>query len=117
MSLIDLTAAELLSELNAGRVASAEVTRAFLDQIDRVDGQVRAFLQVDRQGALEQAEQIDRRRKAGQAVGRLGGLPVAIKDVLCTRGEVDHLRFADAGGLSGRRTTPRPWPSSRRPTP
>jgi aspartyl-tRNA(Asn)/glutamyl-tRNA(Gln) amidotransferase subunit A len=88
MSLIDLTATELLAQLNAGQVTSAEVTQAFLDRIDRVDGQVRAFLQVDRSGALEQAEQIDRRRKAGQAVGRLGGLPVAIKDVLCTRGQV-----------------------------
>jgi aspartyl-tRNA(Asn)/glutamyl-tRNA(Gln) amidotransferase subunit A len=88
MSLIDLTATELLQELEAGRVTSAEVTQAFLDEINRVDDRVQAFLRVDRQRALEQAEAIDRRRRAGQPIGRLGGLPVAIKDVLCTRGEV-----------------------------
>jgi aspartyl-tRNA(Asn)/glutamyl-tRNA(Gln) amidotransferase subunit A len=87
MSLVDLTAAELLGQLNSGRVTSVEITRAFLDRIAQCDGQVRAFLRVDREGALAQADQIDRKRRAGQPVGRLGGLPVAVKDVLCTRGE------------------------------
>jgi aspartyl-tRNA(Asn)/glutamyl-tRNA(Gln) amidotransferase subunit A len=74
MSLIDLTATELLQELEAGRVTSAEVTQAFLDEINRVDDRVQAFLRVDRQRALEQAEAIDRRRRAGQPIGRLGGM-------------------------------------------
>jgi aspartyl-tRNA(Asn)/glutamyl-tRNA(Gln) amidotransferase subunit A len=87
MSLLDLTAAELLGQLGSGQVTSLEVTRAFLDRIAQCDGKVRAFLRVDRDGALAQAEQIDRNRRAGQPVGRLGGLPVAVKDVLCTRGE------------------------------
>jgi len=64
---------------------SVAVTEAFLDQIERYDARVKAFLRVDRQAALAQAAAIDRRRKAGQAVGRLGGLPVAVKDLLATR--------------------------------
>ena len=87
MSLVDLTAAELLGQLSSGRLTSVEVARAYLDRIERLDGKVRAFLRVDREAALAQAQQIDRKRKAGQPVGRLGGLPVAVKDVLCTRGE------------------------------
>jgi aspartyl-tRNA(Asn)/glutamyl-tRNA(Gln) amidotransferase subunit A len=63
------------------------LTRAFLDQIERRDGQVRAFLRVDPAAALARAEEIDRRRAAGKPLGRLAGLPVAIKDVLCTQGE------------------------------
>jgi aspartyl-tRNA(Asn)/glutamyl-tRNA(Gln) amidotransferase subunit A len=88
MSLVDLSATELLRRLDAGQVTSVEVTQAFLEQIKAQDGNVRAMLRYDEQGALAQAAQIDRRRKAGQAVGRLGGLPVAVKDLLCTKGEL-----------------------------
>jgi aspartyl-tRNA(Asn)/glutamyl-tRNA(Gln) amidotransferase subunit A len=87
MALVDRTATELLAELTAGRATSVELTRAFLDQIECRDGQVRAFLRVDPAAALARAEQIDRRRRAGEPLGRLAGLPVAIKDVLCTQGE------------------------------
>ena len=54
-------------------------------QIERHDPQVRAFLDVVGQQALEQAEAIDRRRAAGESLGRLAGLPVAVKDVFCTQ--------------------------------
>jgi len=87
MTLIDLTASELLAQLNAGELRSVEVTEAFLDQIQKFDGQVQAFLEVDPAMAIERAEVIDARRAAGQKMGVLAGLPVAIKDVLCTEGE------------------------------
>src|SRR5439155_20840153 len=50
------------------------------------DSQIKAFLLVDPDTALARAKQIDDRRAAGQPVGKLGGLPVAIKDVICTQG-------------------------------
>lgn len=87
MSLIQRTATELLADLNSGQITSAEVTGAYLKQIESHDPAIQAFLRVDADAALERAEEIDRRRSAGQPVGRLGGLPVAIKDVLCTAGE------------------------------
>lgn len=87
MSLIDLTAVELLAELSTGEVTSVELTRAFLDRIDAVDGKVKAYLRVDHDTALERAAEIDSRRKAGKPLGRLAGLPVAIKDLLCTKGD------------------------------
>ncbi|HEV7222686.1 MAG TPA: amidase, partial [Pirellulales bacterium] len=88
MSLIAATAVELLGRLEAGEVSSAEVTRACLDQIKTHDAQVGAFLRDDSQRALEQAERIDQRRKKGERLGRLAGLPVAVKDLLCSRGEL-----------------------------
>ncbi|MFH1919021.1 MAG: amidase, partial [Planctomycetota bacterium] len=88
MSLFDLTATELLAELGSGKVTSVEVTQAFLDRIERHDGKIGAFLQVDAEGALEGAAQIDQKRRRGEPVGRLGGLPVALKDVLATRNGV-----------------------------
>jgi aspartyl-tRNA(Asn)/glutamyl-tRNA(Gln) amidotransferase subunit A len=87
MPLADHTAIELLAELTAGRTTSVELTRAFLERIESRDGQVRAFLRVDAAAALARAEEIDRRRRTGEPLGRLAGLPVAVKDVLCTRGE------------------------------
>lgn len=87
MSLIHSNAAELLNGLRAGEFTSVEVTQAYLKQIEKYDGSVRAFLRVDPEDALSRAEQIDRRRAAGEPLGRLGGLPVAVKDVICTKGQ------------------------------
>jgi len=87
MSLIDLTATQLLAQLNDRELATVELTGAFLDQIEKIDPAIHAFLRVDREGALARAAQVDARRAAGRAVGSLAGLPVAVKDVLCTAGQ------------------------------
>src|SRR5262245_61749469 len=88
MSLTDRTATELLAALNSRRISSAEVTQSFIDQIERVDGKVKAFLRCDHAAALRQAKAIDDRRAKGERVGLLGGLPVAVKDLICHRGEL-----------------------------
>jgi aspartyl-tRNA(Asn)/glutamyl-tRNA(Gln) amidotransferase subunit A len=88
MSLVDRTAAELLADLNARRVSSVEVTKAFIEQIEKLDGKVKAFLRCDGDAALSQAKAIDERRAKGQVVGLLGGLPIAVKDLICTKGEL-----------------------------
>src|SRR5205085_11194040 len=59
---------------------------AYLDQIQKHDAKIKAFLLVDPNAALARAKEIDDRRAAGKAVGKLGGLPVAIKDVICMQG-------------------------------
>src|SRR5262245_36658812 len=86
MSLIDRSAVELLQNLESRQVSSLELTRAYLEQIRKHDSRVKAFLHVDPDAALARAKEIDDRRAAGKQVGRLGGLPVAIKDVICTQG-------------------------------
>lgn len=88
MSLLHQTATQLLAQLESGRVSAVEVTQAYLDQIGRVESEVKAFLRVDADGALKQAADVDRRRQAKQTIGRLGGLPVAVKDLLCSKGEL-----------------------------
>ena len=86
MSVIHATATELLEQLERGQLTAVELTQAFLDRIRIYDGAVHAFLRVADERALERAAEIDRRRAAGQPVGRLAGLPVAVKDILCTAG-------------------------------
>jgi aspartyl-tRNA(Asn)/glutamyl-tRNA(Gln) amidotransferase subunit A len=86
MSLIARSAIELLQDLESRKVSSVELTRAYLDQIQKHDGKVKAFLLVEPDAALARAKEIDERRAAGEPVGKLAGLPVAIKDVICTEG-------------------------------
>ncbi|GAB2682101.1 Asp-tRNA(Asn)/Glu-tRNA(Gln) amidotransferase subunit GatA [Thalassiella azotivora] len=80
------TAADLATAIAAGDVTAREVTQAHLDRIAAVDGEVHAFLHVDADGALAAADEVDRRRDAGEPLGPLAGVPVAVKDVLATRG-------------------------------
>ncbi len=80
------TAAALADALAAGEATSVEVTQAHLDRIDEVDGAVHAFLHVDAEGALRDAAASDARRAAGESWGPLDGIPIAVKDVMATRG-------------------------------
>jgi aspartyl-tRNA(Asn)/glutamyl-tRNA(Gln) amidotransferase subunit A len=84
MQLLERTALELTAAVRGGDVSATECVTAFLDRIAAVDGQVNAFLAVDREQALAQAAAIDDRRRAGRPLGPLAGLPVAVKDALCT---------------------------------
>ncbi|MBZ6373235.1 Asp-tRNA(Asn)/Glu-tRNA(Gln) amidotransferase subunit GatA [Microbacterium aurum] len=78
-----LSAADLAAKLAAGEVSSVEATQAHLDRIAAVDGDVHAYLHIS-DHALDVAQDIDRRRAAGEQLGELAGVPLAIKDVLVT---------------------------------
>ncbi|MFI6268599.1 Asp-tRNA(Asn)/Glu-tRNA(Gln) amidotransferase subunit GatA [Micromonospora zamorensis] len=81
-----MTATEIASLVAGGETSAVEVTRAHLDRIAAVDDRVHAFLHVDTDGALAAARSVDERRAAGEELGPLAGVPVAVKDVLATRG-------------------------------
>lgn len=82
-----LSAAEMAAKLADGSVTSVELTQAHLDRIAAVDGDVHAFLHVNADEALATARQADADRAAGKATHELTGVPVAVKDLLCTMGE------------------------------
>jgi len=79
-----LTAAQIAAAVARGETSAVEVTRAHLDRIVAVDPEVHAFLHVAGIGALAAAEEVDRKRAAGQPLGPLAGVPLALKDVLTT---------------------------------
>jgi Asp-tRNA(Asn)/Glu-tRNA(Gln) amidotransferase A subunit family amidase len=81
-----VSATELAAALERGETTSVEITKAHLDNIEKLDGQVHAFLHVDAEGALAQAEASDARRAAGRTLSALDGVPIAVKDVLTTEG-------------------------------
>lgn len=78
------TAAELAGRIAAREVSSEEVTRAYLDRIAEVDGEINAFLHVGADAALDAARAVDSRLAAGEELGPLAGVPVALKDVFTT---------------------------------
>jgi aspartyl-tRNA(Asn)/glutamyl-tRNA(Gln) amidotransferase subunit A len=80
------TATSLLAALNAGSLSSEELARDCLDRAER-QKPLGAFVHLEADAVLAQARAIDARRKRGEPVGPLAGLPVAIKDVLCVEGE------------------------------
>jgi aspartyl-tRNA(Asn)/glutamyl-tRNA(Gln) amidotransferase subunit A len=79
------TAEELGAAIAAGETSAVEVTRAHLDRIDAVDPAVHAFLHVAGESAVAQAAEVDRRIAAGEKLGPLAGVPVAVKDVVVTQ--------------------------------
>ena len=81
-----LTAAGTAAAIAAGEVSAVDVTQAHLDRIAAVEDKVAAFLHVEGEGALEAARAVDARRAAGEPLGPLAGVPLALKDVFTTRG-------------------------------
>jgi aspartyl-tRNA(Asn)/glutamyl-tRNA(Gln) amidotransferase subunit A len=80
-----LSLTDLSRRLRAGEVSPLEVTEAFLSRIERLDGSLRAYLTVDARGAREQARAAQARLARGEG-GPLTGIPLALKDILATRG-------------------------------
>jgi aspartyl-tRNA(Asn)/glutamyl-tRNA(Gln) amidotransferase subunit A len=80
------TAAAMLARMNARETTSEEIAIALVDRAQRAD-RLNVFVHLDAERILDQARQVDRRRRAGEPLGALAGVPVAIKDVLCVQGE------------------------------
>jgi len=81
-----MSAAELSQALAERKLSSVEITRSHLDRIAEVDGDVHAFLHVDNEGALAEAASIDDQRSKGEHLHPLAGVPIAIKDIVATKG-------------------------------
>ena len=80
------SAVSLLAKLHTGEVRSVEIVRQLLDRSERLK-RLNVFVHLDPDRVLAQARALDARREAGEMVGRLAGIPVAIKDVLCVESE------------------------------
>lgn len=86
MNLYDLTIHEAASLLRKKKISSVELTKAVLDRIKKVDGEISAFLAKTPELALAQAKLIDKKIARGEVQSRLAGIPVAIKDNIATLG-------------------------------
>ena len=86
MELYTLTAHEVADQIQSGDLSAREATEAVLARIDSVDANVKAYVTVTAQQARAQADVVDQRRASGETLSPLAGIPLALKDNLCTQG-------------------------------
>ena len=86
MNLLRYTAVELGKKIQAGEVSVLEATQAVLDAIKAKEAAVNSFVTVDEEGALKRAAEVQKLIDEGKLTGPLAGVPVAIKDNMCTEG-------------------------------
>ena len=82
--IIKLTALELGQAIKDKKTTSVEATRAYLDAIEELDGKYNSYITVRKEDALKDAEQIDAKIASGELTGAFAGVPVAVKDNMCT---------------------------------
>lgn len=86
MSILEYTAAELAEKIREKEVSAIDATRAVLEQIEKCEPLYNCYVTVDKEGALKRAEEIQKKIDNGELTGPLAGVPVAIKDNMCTEG-------------------------------
>lgn len=86
MNILDYTATELAKKIKAHEISVLEATNAVLGQIDKTEDEYNCYVTIDREGALKKAEEVQAKIDSGEIDGPLAGVPVAIKDNMCTEG-------------------------------
>ena len=81
-----MTVTQLSEGLSNKVFSSEEVTKAYLDHIRKKDKKIQAFLTLDEDGAIKKAREVDRRRIDGENLSKLAGIPMGVKDNICTKG-------------------------------
>lgn len=86
MNILDMTAVELSAAIKNKEVTVKEAVEAVLERIEQSEETYHCYVTIDREGALKQAEEVQQKIDAGELTGPLCGVPVAIKDNMCTEG-------------------------------
>jgi aspartyl-tRNA(Asn)/glutamyl-tRNA(Gln) amidotransferase subunit A len=86
MDILAYSAVELAQAIKAGETTAVEAMKAVLDRIDASEESIHAYVTIDREAALAKAEAVQKQIEAGELTGPLAGVPVAIKDNMCTEG-------------------------------
>lgn len=86
MDILSYTAVGLAKAIKEGKTTATEAMQAVLAKIDEVENTVHAYVTIDKEAALEKAEVVQKKIEAGEMTGPLAGVPVAIKDNMCTEG-------------------------------
>ena len=88
MNVFEWSAAELAQKIKAGELSAPEAVEAVIAAIDSKDGTYNCYTSLDKEAALQQAETVQSRIDAGEALSPLAGVPIGIKDNICTKGQL-----------------------------
>ncbi|HJA94462.1 MAG TPA: Asp-tRNA(Asn)/Glu-tRNA(Gln) amidotransferase subunit GatA [Candidatus Eisenbergiella merdipullorum] len=86
MSLLDSTALQLAEQIKQKEVSCREAVEAVFEQIEKKEGQLGCYISMDRESALKQADEVQKKIEEGTLGGPLAGVPAAVKDNICTEG-------------------------------
>lgn len=86
MDITELTVHELIEKLEKKELTSTEIIQSYVDRIKEKEPEVQAFVTILEEEALKQAKNIDEKRKLGEITNKLAGIPIGIKDNMCTKG-------------------------------
>ena len=78
----------MVSQLKEKAISSEELVKSYINRIEAIDTQVMAYLRLDKEQAIQEARKIDEQRMQGKELPLLAGIPIGIKDNICTEGEV-----------------------------
>ena len=84
--ILSLSAVELSAAIKEGKTTAVEAMQAVLSKIEEVEKEINAYVTIDKEGALKKAEEVQKKIEVGELSGPLAGVPVAIKDNMCTEG-------------------------------
>ena len=88
MDILSLTATELGKKIKAKEITATEAAKAALEQAKRMEPEINSYVTIDEEGALRQAEEVQKKIDAGELTGPLAGVPAAVKDNMCIEGQL-----------------------------
>ena len=86
MELYELTVHELMDKLEKNEITSEQIVKSYFERIREKDGAVKAYITTLEEQAMQQAKEVDAKRKAGEKLGKFAGIPIGIKDNMCITG-------------------------------
>ncbi|MDE5680360.1 MAG: Asp-tRNA(Asn)/Glu-tRNA(Gln) amidotransferase subunit GatA, partial [Lachnospiraceae bacterium] len=86
MDLMELTAAGLAEKIKTGETTAVQAVEAVLENIAEKEEALHCYVTIDKEGAIKRAEEVQKKIESGALLGALAGVPVAVKDNICTRG-------------------------------
>jgi len=87
MFIYELTAKELRDKFLSGEISAEEIVNSFYERIEKIEDKVKSFVSLRKELALEEAKKLDEKRKNGEKLGKLAGIPLAIKDNILMEGQ------------------------------